>query len=54
MIFLIESCETPIYHRIAVAFCSALRELGHTVHFFNPKEFDDKIFTDLFARNTLE
>jgi len=47
MIFLIESCETPIYHRIAVAFCSALRELGHTVHFFNPKEFDDKTFIEV-------
>ncbi len=47
MIFLIESCETPIYHRIAVAFCSALRELGHTVHFYDPKEFDDGAFIEV-------
>lgn len=47
MIFLIESCATPIYHRIAVAFCTALRELGHTVHFYDPKEFDDGTFTEV-------
>jgi hypothetical protein len=47
MIFLIESSATPIYHRIAVAFCMALRELGHTVHFYDPKEFDDGTFTEV-------
>lgn len=44
MIFLIESSKTPIYHRIAIAFCTALRKLGHTVHFCDPKEFDDDTF----------
>lgn len=44
MIFLIESSETPIYNRIAVAFCTTLQELGHTVHFYDPREFDDKSF----------
>jgi hypothetical protein len=47
MIFIVESSETPIYQRIAVAFCSALRELGHTVHFYDSKEFDDSTFTQV-------
>jgi len=44
MIFLIESCKTPIYNRIAVAFSKTLQELGHTVHFYDPSGMSDAAF----------
>lgn len=45
MIFLIESCRTPIYNRIAVAFSNTLQSLGHTVHFYDPTELDEESFS---------
>jgi Glycosyl transferases group 1 len=45
MIFLIESCRTPIYNRIAVAFSKTLQELGHTVHFYDPSGMEDSSFS---------
>lgn len=44
MIFLIESCKTPIYNRIAVAFSKTLQEQGHTVHFYDPSGMADESF----------
>jgi hypothetical protein len=44
MIFLIESSRTPIYNRIAIAFCKTLQELGHTVHFYDPSGLEEAFF----------
>jgi hypothetical protein len=44
MIFLIETSRTPIYDRIAIAFCNALIKLGHTSHFYDPDGFDENSF----------
>lgn len=46
MIFLIESCRTPIYNRIAVAFSKTLQSFGHTVHFYDPTELNDASFSN--------
>lgn len=46
MIFLIESCKTPIYNRIALAFRKTLQSFGHTVHFYEPTGLDDASFSN--------
>ncbi len=47
MRFVIESCHNaPIYNRIAVAFCIALKEMGHEVLFIDPRGFDSNTFVN--------
>lgn len=44
MQFMIESSPTPIYNRLAMSIVSALKKLGHEVHFIDPFEFDHETF----------
>lgn len=41
---MIESSPTPIYNRLAMSIMSALKKLGHEVHFIDPFEFDHETF----------
>lgn len=44
MKFMIESSSTPIYNRLAISIVSALKKLGHEVHFIDPSAFDYDTF----------
>jgi len=54
MIFLIESCKTPIYNRIAIAFCKELQDLGHTVHFYDPSGLSEQTFASIINSTNID
>ena len=44
MIFLIESCKTPIYNRIAMSIVKTLKKFGHTVYFIDTSDYTTETF----------